>query len=130
MMKVYRLDCVQGVFGVKPDGNFERLLRVSSKILLNVSERDRYYRAWLGLAYVLAMKEYFNQLEGAEPKDLVFEIKRQWLSDLLFCQIRWLSLIWRGFWSMPSVTILVTLPQRLVLTKGKLMKYQRLTLQA
>ena len=37
MMKVYRLDCVQGVFGVKPDGNFERLLRVSSKILLNVS---------------------------------------------------------------------------------------------
>jgi hypothetical protein len=84
MMKAYRLDCMQGVFGVKPDGNFERLLRVSSKILVNISEKDRYYRAWLGLAYVLAMEQYFDQLEAAEPKDLVFEIKRQWLSDLSF----------------------------------------------
>jgi hypothetical protein len=84
MMKAYRLDCMQGVFGVKPDGNFERMLRVSSKILLNISEKDRYYRAWLGLAYVLAMKQYLNQLEAAEPKNLVFEIKRQWLSDLSF----------------------------------------------
>ena len=84
MMKVYRLDCIQGVFGVKPDGNFERVLRVSSKILMNISERDRYYRAWLGLAYVLAMEEYFDQLAAADPKTLVFEIKRQWLSDLSF----------------------------------------------
>jgi hypothetical protein len=84
MMKVYRLDCIQGVFGSKPDGNFERILRVSSKILFNISERDRYYRSWLGLVYVLAMKEYFAQLEAAEPKNLVFEIKRQWLSDLSF----------------------------------------------
>ncbi len=83
-MKVYRLDCAQGVFGVKPDGNFERLLRASSKILVNISEKDRYYRAWLGLAFVLAMEEYFDQLETAEPKELVFEIKRQWLSDLSF----------------------------------------------
>ena len=67
MMKVYRLDCMQGVFGSKPDGNFERLLRVSSKILMNVSEKDRYYRAWLGLVYVLAMEEYVCQLEAAEP---------------------------------------------------------------
>jgi hypothetical protein len=29
MMKVYCLDCMQGVFGVKPYGNFERMLRVS-----------------------------------------------------------------------------------------------------
>ena len=84
MMKVYRLDFMQGVFGVKPNGNFERMLRVSSKILVNISEKDRYYRAWLGLAYVLAMEEYFDQLEAAEPKDLVFKIKRQWLSDLSF----------------------------------------------
>ena len=74
-MKTYRLDCVQGVFGAKPDGNFERLLRVCSKILMDVSERDRYYRAWLGLAFVLAMEEYFDQLEAAEPADIVFEIQ-------------------------------------------------------
>jgi hypothetical protein len=30
------------------------------------------------------MEEYFDQLQKAEPKDLVFEIKRQWLSDLSF----------------------------------------------
>jgi hypothetical protein len=84
MARVYRLDCIQGVFGAKPDGNFERMLRVSSKILLNISERDRYYRAWLGLVYVLAMEEYFDRLAAAEPKNLVFEIKRQWLSDLSF----------------------------------------------
>ena len=84
MVKVYRLDCMQGVFGTEPDGNFERLLRVSSKILVNISEKDRYYRAWLGLAYVLAMEQYFDQLETTEPKNLVFEIKRQWLSDLSF----------------------------------------------
>jgi hypothetical protein len=46
------------------------------KILVNISEKDRYYQAWLGLAYVLAMEEYSNQLEKAGPKDLVFEIKR------------------------------------------------------
>jgi hypothetical protein len=97
MMKVYRLDCVQGVFGFKPDGNFERILRVSSKILVNISEKDRYYRAWLGLAYVLAMEEYFDQLEGAEPKDLVFEINWQWLSDLSFLPDRVVESDLEGF---------------------------------
>jgi hypothetical protein len=97
MMKVYRLDCMQGVFGVKPDRNFERMLRVSSKILVNISEKDRYYRAWLGLAYVLAMEEYFDQLETAEPKDFVFEIKRQWLCDLSFLPERVVESDLEGF---------------------------------
>jgi hypothetical protein len=97
MMNVYRLDCMQGIFGTKPDGNFERMLRVSSKILLNIGERDRYYRAWLGLAYVLAMEEYFDQLKAAEPKDLIFEIKRQWLSDLSFLPDRVIESDLEGF---------------------------------
>jgi hypothetical protein len=97
MKKAYRLDCAQGVFGSKPDGNFERFLRVSSKILLNVSEKDRYYRAWLGLAYVLAMEEYFDQLKAAEPSELVFEIKRQWLSDLSFLSDRVVESDLEGF---------------------------------
>jgi hypothetical protein len=97
MMKVYRLDCVQGVFGFKPDGNFERILRVSSKILVNISEKDRYYRAWLGLAYVLAMEEYFDQLEAAKPSDLVFEINWQWLSDLSFLPDRVVESDLEGF---------------------------------
>ena len=112
MMKVYRIDCVQGVFGVKPDGNFERLIRVSSKILLNVSENDRYYRAWLGLAYVLAMEEYFDQLEGTDPKDLVFEIKRQWLSDLSFLPDRVVESDLEGFLEYALCNYLVNLAHK------------------
>ncbi len=84
MMKTYQLDCIQGVFGAVPDGNFERLLRVSAKVLTSLSESDRYYRAWLGLAFLLAKEEYLFGLERAVSADLVFEIRRQWLSDLSF----------------------------------------------
>jgi hypothetical protein len=82
MVKAYRLDCVNGTFGRAPDGNFERLLRVSVKVLAYVGENDRYYRAWLGLAFILAQEEMgeFNE-EVAEIKRL---IKVQWLDDLGF----------------------------------------------
>jgi len=82
MAKAYRLDCVNGAFGRAPDGNFERLLRVSAKILAGISEDDRYYRAWLGLAFILAQEEMseFNE-EVAEIKRL---IKVQWLDDIDF----------------------------------------------
>ena len=82
MLKVYQLECSQGVFGRRPDGNFERLLRVSRKLLARVSEDDRYYRAWLGLAFLLAQDEVdsFNAHVG-EVKRL---IKTQWLTDLDF----------------------------------------------
>jgi len=82
MLKVYRLECGQGVFGGRPDGNFERLLRVSRKLLARLSEDDRYYRAWLGLAFFLAQEEVdsFNEYAG-EIKRL---IKAQWLADLDF----------------------------------------------
>ncbi len=39
------------------DGNFERLLSVSAKVLAQISEHDKYYRAWLGLLFVLATRE-------------------------------------------------------------------------
>jgi len=82
MLKVYRLECNQGVFGGKSDGNFERLLRVSRKLLARISEDDRYYRAWLGLAFLLAQEEVdsFNEYVN-EIKQL---IKAQWLTDLDF----------------------------------------------
>jgi hypothetical protein len=81
MAKAYKLDCFQGAFG-KPDGNFERLLRVSAKILAGISEEDRYYRAWVGLGFILAGEEMseFNE-EVAEIKRL---IKEQWLDDVDF----------------------------------------------
>jgi hypothetical protein len=98
MMKTYQLDCIQGVFGAVPDRNFERLLRVSAKVLVGVSESDRYYRAWLGLAFALAREEYLAELAKSEPADLVFEIKRQWLSDLSFLKEKQIESDLEGFY--------------------------------
>lgn len=82
MEKTYRLDCVQGAFGSKPDGNFERLLRVSTKILAQISEDDRYYRAWVGLAMLLVENELSAM--NKEPETLKRSIKKQCLMDLDF----------------------------------------------
>jgi hypothetical protein len=80
--KAHRLDCVQGTFGPKPDGNFERLLRVTAKILGSVSEDDRYYRAQLGLTFLLAHQEVRDlKLSPEELKDLC---RTQWLFDVSF----------------------------------------------
>jgi hypothetical protein len=114
MMKTYRLDCIQGVFGVKPDQNFERLLRVSAKVLVNIGESDRYYRAWLGLAFVLAREEYLVQLARSEPKDLVFEIKRQWLSDLSFLNEKQIAFDFTGFYEYAICNYLGNLAHRQV----------------
>jgi hypothetical protein len=81
-MKTYRLECVQGAFGPEPDGNFERALRVSVKLLGRVAEDDRYYRAWLGLAFLLAHEEVENL--NLSAKQLLELIHKQWLADVRF----------------------------------------------
>jgi hypothetical protein len=98
MMVIYRVDCLQGVFGLVPDKNFERLLRVGAKVLVGVSESDRYYRAWLGLGYLLAKEEYLRNLQQATPQSLLFDIKRQWLSDLSFLQDKQIRSDLEGFY--------------------------------
>jgi hypothetical protein len=118
MMKTYQLDCIQGVFGSVPDRNFERLLRVGAKVLVGISESDRYYRAWLGLAFVLAREEYLAQLERSVPADLIFEIKRQWLSDLSFLQERQILLDLEGFYQYAICNYLSNLAHRQVTTKN------------
>ena len=83
--KVYRLEVKQGTFAERnglPDGNFSRFLRVSRKILSRISESDRYYRAWLGLAFLLAYKEVGKlDLTSEQLLDLC---KKQWLFDVSF----------------------------------------------
>jgi len=80
MLKVYRLDCFQGTFGKKPDGNFHRLLRVGFKVLARICEDDPYYRKWVGLVMLLAADEF----EGREkdPQVLKRQIKEMWHMDL------------------------------------------------
>jgi hypothetical protein len=82
MLKTYRIECLQGTFGSSPDGNFERFLRVAVKVLARVSEDDRYYRAWVGLAFLLARSE----LEGLNfgPAQLKALCRTQWLFDVDF----------------------------------------------
>jgi hypothetical protein len=81
MLATYRLEVKKGVFDV-PDGNFERFLTVSAKLISQVAERDRYYRAWLGLSFILAEEE-MKRLD-LSPEELVFQIKKQWMDDLAF----------------------------------------------
>jgi hypothetical protein len=76
LFKVYRLDCVQGTFGNQPDGNFERLLRVTRQILVRLSEDDPYYRKWVGLAFLLAANEW--SAREKDPQQLKRLIKDQW----------------------------------------------------
>ena len=55
MFQAYRLEVSQGVFKeigkFEGDGNFLRMLNVSRKLLLAISEDDRYYREWIGLTH-------------------------------------------------------------------------------
>ena len=86
MFRVYRLDCLQGTFSVgrdprnSPDGNFERLLRVSRKILVRLSEDDPYYRKWVGLAMLLCSDEWAGREK--DPQQLKRWIKEMWHMDI------------------------------------------------
>ena len=106
MLRTYRLEVANGVFDV-PDGNFERFLSVSAKLLANVAERDRYYRAWLGLGYLLAEAE-LSRL-NLQPEELVFEIKRQWMDDLSFLPKSHFELYRRDFTEVALSSNLVNL---------------------
>ena len=81
LQKVYEIEVYQGVFGV-PDGNFERLLTVAAKVAANISEKDRYYRAWIGLLVLLANEQLV--LMDTDPATLKRLIKEQWGDDINF----------------------------------------------
>jgi hypothetical protein len=106
MLQTYRLEVAKGVFDV-PDGNFERFLSVSAKLLANVAEQDRYYRAWLGLSYLLAEAEV-SRLD-LQPEELVHEIKRQWMDDLSFLPIEHFEAYQRDFTEVALSSNLVNL---------------------
>lgn len=66
LFRVYELEVYQGMYDDVPcqtilglkDRNFQHFLSVTRKLLLFVGENDRYYRAWIGLAFKLAKEEY------------------------------------------------------------------------
>ncbi len=109
LIKTYNIEVSQGIFamdvrrrrgpfrsdGGDADGNFERLLTVSAKMLAQLSERDKYYRAWLGLLFILAEKELNNI--GLTDQELLQEISEQWKEDLTFLDERHVTTYRRDF---------------------------------
>jgi hypothetical protein len=65
-------------FGKLKDRNFQHLLSVARKILLFLSENDRYYRMWLGLALILAHQEYQRALESLTREEFIRLHALQW----------------------------------------------------
>jgi hypothetical protein len=82
MFRAYRLEVSQGIFrernNFEGDGNFLRLLKVSRKILYAISEEDRYYREWIGLAIILAHEEYEKWLFNLTPREIKDLCQAQW----------------------------------------------------
>ncbi len=79
LRKVYGLEILEGTFtekNGKPDGNLDRFLNVSLKVLSQISERDRYYRAWIGLFLIMAERQV--QVMTADPAELKQWIREQW----------------------------------------------------
>jgi hypothetical protein len=98
MFQAYNLEVSQGVFKeigkFEGDGNFLRMLRVSRKLLLAISEDDRYYREWIGLLIILASEEYQSWLKTVTPQEIKFWCRAQWyvspdcLSDEALNQVK------------------------------------------
>ena len=64
------------------DRNFLHFLSAARKILLYVGENDRYYRAWIGLAFVTVHEEYERALKGLSRDEFIQEYSSQWELDL------------------------------------------------
>jgi hypothetical protein len=83
---VFRVEAFCGRFDDRPcqkinklkDRNFQHYLNAMRKILIYLSENDRYYRMWLGLAMILAKQEYHKTLETLSREEFVRLHALQW----------------------------------------------------
>jgi len=93
LFHVYALEVYCGRFddisyqtlrGLK-DRNFQHFLSATRKILLFIGENDRYYRAWIGLAFILANREYVQVLDTLTREEFFRSYLEQW--ELKFSSI-------------------------------------------
>jgi hypothetical protein len=83
---VFRLQVYEGMYDNVPyqtlnsleDRNFQHFLSASRKILLYIGENDRYYRAWIGLAFILAHAEHHRALAELTREEFVKSHSEQW----------------------------------------------------
>ena len=93
LFHVYRLEVYQGMFDDVPcqtletlkDRNFQHFLSATMKLLLFIGDNDRYYRAWIGLAFKLANEEYERALLQFTQEEFLRRYDEQW--ELRFCQV-------------------------------------------
>jgi hypothetical protein len=67
----------QNLEGLK-DRNFQHFLSVTRKLLLYVGENDRYYRAWIGLAFITMHEEYERALRDLSLEEFQRSHLEQW----------------------------------------------------
>jgi len=60
------------------DRNFQHFLSVARKILLFIGENDRYYRAWIGLAFIAGKEEYEQGLRDVTREEFLRSHLEQW----------------------------------------------------
>jgi hypothetical protein len=90
LFEAYKIEAYCGRFDEIPykqlpslkDKNFMRFLTLSRKLLLYLGENDRYYRAWLGYAFILAAEEKQKFMENLTYKNCFQLIERQWELDV------------------------------------------------
>ena len=81
LLEVYcgRFDDVSGQSLVSlKDRNFQHFLSVARKILLFIGENDRYYRAWIGLAFIAGKEEYEQALRDLTREEFLRSYLEQW----------------------------------------------------
>jgi len=71
-------DVPHQTLGGLEDRNFLTFLSATRKILLYVGENDRYYRAWIGLAFVTVHEEYERALKSLSMDEFTREYASQW----------------------------------------------------
>jgi len=89
LFKAYRTEVYAGRFDGVPhqtvkslrDKNFLHLLQLAEKLLVYLGEEDRYYRQWLGLAFLLMHGEVQHTHDGLSFEDFLSLTKKQWLLD-------------------------------------------------
>jgi hypothetical protein len=75
-------DVPHQTLGGLEDRNFLHFLSATRKIFLYIGENDRYYRAWIGLAFVTVHEEYQRVLKSLSRDEFAREYSRQWELDL------------------------------------------------
>jgi hypothetical protein len=60
------------------DRNFQHFLSATRKILLYLGENDRYYRAWIGLGFIVGKREYEKALFELTQEEFFRSHLEQW----------------------------------------------------